>query len=1291
MKAKTKAHNKSYTILIVEDSPTQALQVKRILEEEGFTTAVCRNGKEALSYLKELKPTIIISGIVMPEMDGYELCSAIKKDETLKDIPVILLTVLSSPKDVIKGLQSGADNFITKPYKKKFLLSLIQDILANQEVRKKGTIEVSLEIYFMGQKHTITSNSMQIIGLLFSTYEHAVFQNRELKKTQAELKTLNKQLEDKAKQRTQRIETLNSLLQAIRAINQLILREKDRDRLIKEACKTLTTAREHHTAWIALVDESGELLTTAEAGLGKEFLPLQRLLESGKLVSCARQALKKSGVVLVEDPSTACADCPLAKTAHARAAMAIRLEYAGKTYGLLSVSIPKDLVKDKEEVSLFEEAAGDIAFALYNIEAEQERKQAEEALLESESQYRSIFNSAIDSFLIFDLDGNIVAANPQACKIYGYTYEELIKLSGKDIVHPDCHHLFEQFKRDVQAIGEFHAESVDVRKDGTTFNIEVKGSAFDYKGKPHLLAVLRDISERKIAERALREAYGIINKSSSVAFTWQNQKGWPVEFVSENVENLFGYTAKNFMTGEVNYADCVHPEDLERVAKEVAEFSGKAETTEFTPYRIIAKDGSEKIINDWSYIVRDNDGHITHYKGIVEDITNRKQAEENLRRERDLMARIMETSPVCIIMVNSEGQITFANPGAEEVLGLSPDEVTGRAFNSPEWRITDYDGNPFPDEQLPFRRVMDTGLPVYDVRHAIEWPDGRRVLLSANGAPLSDKAGNIEGMIYALQDVTEQVKTSKALKESESLYRLHFENVSDIIYSINRELKVINISPSVETILGYKAEELIGKPFQELNLLVPEYLEKAATDTMLVFEGKRIPATEYQFLARDGTRKWGEVSGAPLIKDGQVVAVISVARDITDRKLAEQKIKDYADNLEAMVEERTKELNRALYDTEQARDRIDGILKSVGDGLIVTDLYNRVILMNRAAEDLLGARLSEVIDRPVDFAIDDKTLRERIKNTLDKKQEGYEFDFELSGKDGENPRILRARTSLITDKSGTHTGIITTMHDVTYEREVDRMKTEFISTAAHELRTPLTSIQGFSELLTTRDDITEEEKKECLSYINAQSVNLANIINDLLDISRIESGKGFSLNKAPCNIAELIREIVPSFQVLSKKHRFDLILPEEPIEVMADIDKMRQVFDNILSNAVKYSPEGGAVRLTVKTIAEFGMRSAELGEMEKRPAIEVAISDEGIGMSPEQVEKIFEKFYRADYSNTAIPGTGLGMSIVKYLVEAHGGEVWVESPSTEFIPREAEGLRTGKKGKGTTVRFTIPV
>jgi signal transduction histidine kinase len=234
------------------------------------------------------------------------------------------------------------------------------------------------------------------------------------------------------------------------------------------------------------------------------------------------------------------------------------------------------------------------------------------------------------------------------------------------------------------------------------------------------------------------------------------------------------------------------------------------------------------------------------------------------------------------------------------------------------------------------------------------------------------------------------------------------------------------------------------------------------------------------------------------------------------------------------------------------------------------------------------------------------------------------------------------------------------MHDVTHEREVDRMKTEFISTAAHELRTPLTSIQGFSEILMTRDDLGLEERKKFLSYINKQSVGLTNIINDLLDISRIESGRGFALNKVFCNTTDTIKNVIAYFQEYYRDHRFEVVPLEEPLELYMDKEKIEQVFKNLLSNSAKYSPGGGLIRVT-----------EELSD----DNYQVTVEDHGIGMTTEQVEKVFDKFYRVDASDTGIEGTGLGMTIVKHIVEAHKGEITVESAY----------------GKGTTVRFTIPM
>jgi two-component system cell cycle response regulator len=176
-------------ILIVEDSPTQAAQLKYMLEQHGYRVSVAKNGEAALASTRQDKPTIVISDVVMPEMNGYELCQHIKTDENLRDTPVILLTQLSDPQDIIRGLECGADNFITKPYDEDFLLSRIKYILVNCELRQSTIYtEMGMEIFFAGQKHFVTSDRMQILDLLFSMFENVIQKNRELEQANKELK-----------------------------------------------------------------------------------------------------------------------------------------------------------------------------------------------------------------------------------------------------------------------------------------------------------------------------------------------------------------------------------------------------------------------------------------------------------------------------------------------------------------------------------------------------------------------------------------------------------------------------------------------------------------------------------------------------------------------------------------------------------------------------------------------------------------------------------------------------------------------------------------------------------------------------------------------------------------------------------------------------------------------------------------------------------------------------------------------------------------------------------------------
>jgi signal transduction histidine kinase len=182
-------------ILIAEDSATQAEQLRQMLVFHGYNVSVVQNGKQALEAIRKERPTLVVSDVMMPEMDGYDLCRTIKSDPDLKDIPVMLLTSLSDPADIIRGLLCAANNFIVKPYREDELLSRIEYILVNRELRQLEKSQLGVDIYFAGQRHLITSDRLQILDLLFSTYETAVQKNHELRSAQEELQKLNKELE----------------------------------------------------------------------------------------------------------------------------------------------------------------------------------------------------------------------------------------------------------------------------------------------------------------------------------------------------------------------------------------------------------------------------------------------------------------------------------------------------------------------------------------------------------------------------------------------------------------------------------------------------------------------------------------------------------------------------------------------------------------------------------------------------------------------------------------------------------------------------------------------------------------------------------------------------------------------------------------------------------------------------------------------------------------------------------------------------------------------------------------
>jgi PAS domain S-box-containing protein len=314
-------------------------------------------------------------------------------------------------------------------------------------------------------------------------------------------------------------------------------------------------------------------------------------------------------------------------------------------------------------------------------------------------------------------------------------------------------------------------------------------------------------------------------------------------------------------------------------------------------------------------------------------------------------------------------------------------------------------------------------------------------------------------------------------------------------------------------------------------------------------------------------------------------------------------------------------------------------------------------MLGYAADEVVGRKYSEFI--PVETA-------ERLAQSFCPKGESggsiRHLEQWIVDRNGRR-RCLRISGVPIFDHHGGALGFRGVTEDITRQRELDRLKAEFMSMVAHELRTPLTSILGYLEFCLNPGEFggfSVDQQREFLGEINDKAELLAKLVSDLLDIGRIESGRALPLDIRPLEMAGMIGKVVEGFQFQAPRHRFAVKLENGPAgPILADGDKLVQVLENLLSNAVKYSPEGSLIEVAA------GMRET---------CYQVAVRDEGIGMTAEQAERVFDKFYRADFSNTAARGLGLGMSIAREIVERHGGSIWLESEA----------------GQGTRVTFTVP-
>ncbi|WP_374347651.1 PAS domain-containing protein [Chitinimonas sp.] len=579
-------------------------------------------------------------------------------------------------------------------------------------------------------------------------------------------------------------------------------------------------------------------------------------------------------------------------------------------------------------------------------------------------------------------------------------------------------------------------------------------------------------------------------------------------------------------------------------------------------------------------------------------------------------------------------QFLYLSPAARTMFGVLPDSLVAELSASPKaWLCLMPEADRLAMSELMSQLGPDSaGEARYRIVRAdgeVRWHANRyHVVLDAAGQPL-----HVAGIV---SDITERVRADQAREQAEAELLLRDRALASthngvVIADISSpDQPIIFVNPAFEAMTGYQASEVLGRNCSMLqgpgtDSFAIEELRQAIKD------GRECTVTLKNY-RKDGSSFWNQLSISPVSgADGVVRHFVGVQNDMSELVQRDETIRDWAYRQEV-------------------------IFTLTPDGFATFDRHGRLEYANPGFErmtgmlvgDLQGLELAE-LQRRLGAQLDRNSPEANLCDWVAWHRDQSLAD-NLFGSDPlvlpvlriSRPSLREVQPSIFYTDSET-TCIVLHLRDITREREVDRMKSEFLSTAAHELRTPMASIMGFSELLLSRQ-FPPDMARDMLETILRQSRRLTNLLNELLDLARIEARRGQDFKQQRLSLASWVGDAVKAVCVDDYAARIEIGTLADA-QVIGDAAKLQQALLNVISNALKYSPNGGVATVSAEVV---GGRVA------------VRVVDQGIGMSSEHLARVFERFFRADPSGN-IPGTGLGMSLVKEIIELHFGEVQISS------------------------------
>jgi PAS domain S-box-containing protein len=897
-----------------------------------------------------------------------------------------------------------------------------------------------------------------------------------------------------------------------------------------------------------------------------------------------------------------------------------------------------ELQKHREHLEkLVEERTTELEAANRQLQEEiRERKLKEEGLRKSEERLSEAQRIAHMGNWDWDIVTNDLYWSPEIYRIFGFEPNEFGATypAFLERVHPDDRdYVIKSVNDAVYQNKPYGIEHRIIQPKGIVKMVHEQGEVtFGSNDEPvRMRGTVHDITDHKVAEERLKRSEARLTEAQRIgrlgSWEWDvraDELSW-----SPEIYRICGVSPADFRPTFEGFLALVHPDDrdLVRGTAEGARHEGKPYSRD---YRIILQDGTIRILHGESEILYDAQGKPSRVRGTVQDITDQKKSEERLR----VQASLLDLAHDAIIVRNAEDLVTFWSRGAAETYGWTAAEAMGKSTHS----LLDTQF-PQPLEEIK-NKTLSLGQWEGELIHKRR--DGEPIVIASRWSLQTDSKGAPAGFMEINRDITDRKRAEEKASQASSYARNLIETSLDPLVTINSEGKIMDVNRATELATGANRDRLIGTDFSSY-FIDPEM---AREGYQRVFSEGYV--RDYPLAIRHHSGSIMEVLyNASLFRneDGAVQGIFAAARDITEKKRADEKARE-----------------ASIY----ARNLIETSL----DPLVTIDSEGKIMDVNRATELATGVSRDRLIG--TDFSsyfTDPEKAREGYQRVF---SEGYVRDYPLAIRQlsGSVMEVLY-NASLFRNGEGAVQGIFAAARDITEKKRADervkymlaelkRSNTEleqFAYVASHDLQEPLRIIGSFAQLIEKDySSKLDEEGEEYIRFIVDGASRMQRLINDLLDFSRVTTrAREFAPVDFNTTITIAIRNIAVSIE------QSGALVTHDPLPTLpADEGQFVMVFQNLIGNAIKFRRDE---RPTVHVSAE--LRGADWL---------FSVKDNGIGIDRNHFDRIFILFQRL-HGRNQYPGTGIGLAICKKIVERHGGALWVES----------------EPQKGSTFYFRLPI